>query len=433
MGIQNTAPANSPLARLIKDANKPGAFQAKIAYLQYLIERTGSESDSQIEELLTELTLHRDLPIDYRELVFFWQAHYLDNKRGAATHLETIKRNYEEFVLSKYNYKNYPKEYNYALARLQDIYIFKYQKQDFSRYGKPEIISAASKSADYTYKDLRSLVQRQSIGIQAYQNHLIKLLKHPELTDTLEAKIYYQLLRTYLQEMSETGTKDSLKKVQETINKLVKSPHLHALHKAIRANEIQHKITNELRSVDAEPSKRFWELRDFSSNPFMDFFYKIAHFFTVVFNKEELKEQLKMQKLRSVAEEILSTSTSMDIHETFFNDNNKRAPVENQPATADDIALYGSENKQPYARVNQTTRKMTISVKTLTGKAIPIECHQHMSIYDFKGLIFKKDGAKPDWQRIIFAGRQLSDNLTLDQCNIKPESDVTLVLKLRGD
>ena len=75
---------------------------------------------------------------------------------------------------------------------------------------------------------------------------------------------------------------------------------------------------------------------------------------------------------------------------------------------------------------------MQIKVKTLTGKEIDIDVDSHTKVERIKDRIEEKEGIPPSQQRLIFSGKQMSDEKTAAYYKIEAGSVLHLVLALRG-
>ena len=75
---------------------------------------------------------------------------------------------------------------------------------------------------------------------------------------------------------------------------------------------------------------------------------------------------------------------------------------------------------------------MQIKVKTLTGKEINIDVDPDTKVERIKDRIEEKEGIPPSQQRLIFSGKQMSDEKTAGDYKIEAGSVLHLVLALRG-
>lgn len=74
-----------------------------------------------------------------------------------------------------------------------------------------------------------------------------------------------------------------------------------------------------------------------------------------------------------------------------------------------------------------------IFVKTLSGKTLTInDISLNDTVANLKKKIMDKDGVPIDQQRLIYSGKQLSDDMQLSSYNINKDSTVHLVLRLNG-
>ena len=73
-----------------------------------------------------------------------------------------------------------------------------------------------------------------------------------------------------------------------------------------------------------------------------------------------------------------------------------------------------------------------LTVKSLPGKSFTLWPKRDCTIKDLKDMIGKKERIPPEQQKVIFAGKQLEDNLTFGYYNINSKSTLGLTLFLRA-
>lgn len=73
-----------------------------------------------------------------------------------------------------------------------------------------------------------------------------------------------------------------------------------------------------------------------------------------------------------------------------------------------------------------------VFVKTLTGQSIAIDYRADLTVAELKNTINSRDGIPVQQQRLIFQGKQLENDSTLEDYNIQPNNTIHLVLHVKG-
>ena len=74
---------------------------------------------------------------------------------------------------------------------------------------------------------------------------------------------------------------------------------------------------------------------------------------------------------------------------------------------------------------------MELYIKTLTGNTITLNVDQYEHVGYLKNKIFEKEQIPVGQQKLVFAGKLLEDNKTLENYNIEKECTIQLFLKLK--
>ena len=75
---------------------------------------------------------------------------------------------------------------------------------------------------------------------------------------------------------------------------------------------------------------------------------------------------------------------------------------------------------------------MRIFVAMLSGRSITIEVDAEDTVENIKAKVQDREGVRPEDQRLLFHGKQLEDEYTLNDYQIVNSSTLHLVMRLRG-
>lgn len=102
---------------------------------------------------------------------------------------------------------------------------------------------------------------------------------------------------------------------------------------------------------------------------------------------------------------------------------------------------YAAANELPISQTIQDLQKVkeqialnefSIFVMNLRNKTIALKVKKSIKIYDLKLEIEKSEGIPPETQRLIFCGKCLEEDKTLDFYNITQHNTLFLVSRMKG-
>ena len=153
-------------------------------------------------------------------------------------------------------------------------------------------------------------------------------------------------------------------------------------------------------------------------------------------NSIQLSHKLPFPKL--IPLEVEKSETIQSI-KNKFSLKDIHLPVANQKIVYNDNELEDNKSLKEY-NINfgeiidviyKSDKIFPIFISTLTGKIIKIDANFFDTMHDIKEKIQKKEGIPICDQRFIFNGRQLEDDFTLGDYNIRENDKIFLVLRLK--
>jgi hypothetical protein len=447
------------IEQLQRDAKKKGAYQAQIAYAEYLLETKGDIGT--IKTLLTSVYNDDQAPKEYQALAWFWYGKFLEKTKGGAggsggldkeiintytkvVQLDTDRTLPEYFLACRVLASNHPN------SLLRPVY------GERARY-VPQITpqKLTGDPPEIQYKQFRDAFEKGTKPLIQYQADLSKLLSDVELTDTLEAKIRFQLLHIALLQAKEHGLMDSLSQATTGVKLLIYNPKIGKTDKAMRARDVYNAMVKGIAAINSELNMRqiapaiqasegsSWFTRSFYS------MLNWVHMQTKDFAAKRQKEidQLRVDRVKGLAEKLLKTPRLASDTCTRLADGDIKGVFTKlqhrniAQVTCEEVTVkrqyYSYYDRPPghlaYHRATRSVNNFTFFVKMLTGKMITCRANEYTAISKVKQQILEKEGIPVEQQILIYNNQGLNNKeKTVGVSGIEENTTVYCKLRLGG-
>ncbi len=75
---------------------------------------------------------------------------------------------------------------------------------------------------------------------------------------------------------------------------------------------------------------------------------------------------------------------------------------------------------------------MFITIKTLSGRKLSLDFEPTQKVEEIKSALQEKEGIPGEQIRLIYSGKVLKDELTIQEANINPGTTLMMMMHLRG-
>ena len=75
---------------------------------------------------------------------------------------------------------------------------------------------------------------------------------------------------------------------------------------------------------------------------------------------------------------------------------------------------------------------MLITIKTLSGRKLSLDFEPTQKVEDIKSALQEKEGIPVQQIRLIYSGKILKDELTIQEANINPGTTLMMMMHLKG-